>query len=494
MLPKILLIVLAAVIIVYACLLILSKQQNQTKRTKEETVRPPVAGKMGFYPYSKSLLSQEVYNLLASAPPLTLNGELVALIVPHAGYQYSGFTAAHAYRLLARRSYETVVIIGPAHQRVVNGAAIDIADAYETPLGKVMVDKEIADKLVKFSQLIYYEAEAHAQEHSIEVQIPFLQAVLENFKIVPVVMGNFSWEYAETLSSALAQIAEEKNILIIASSDLSHYHPYNQAVKMDREGLNKVLKMDTSALYNLLKNGKCEMCGALPIITLLETVKKLGASRVKLLDYRNSGDVTGDKSRVVGYSAVAFLKKLSLESEKLFNEKEQKILLKIARQTLESYLKERKIPEFKVTEENLKQEFGVFVTLKKNGNLRGCIGHIEGDEPLYRLVSKMAIASATQDPRFPPVALDELPQIKIEISVLSPIKKVKDIEEIVVGRDGLIIRKGFSSGLLLPQVPVEWGWNRNEFLRQVSLKAGLEPDAWKSAELYRFTAQVFAEE
>ncbi len=492
--PKIFLIVLATVVIAYACWLIINRQQSLIKNNEKEKIRPPIAGRMGFYPYSKKALSQEVFNLLSSASSEVLNGELLALIVPHAGYQYSGFTAAQAYRLITERSYETVVIVGPAHQAIVSGAAIDSTDVYETPLGKVKLDKEAADKLLKFSQSIYYDARVHAKEHSIEVQIPFLQTVLKDFKIVPILMGEFSWEYVESLSSALAKLAEEKNILIIVSSDLSHYHSYEQAVKMDRSVLDEVQKMDTQALYRKLKNGECEMCGALPVLTVIETVKKLGANKAKLIDYRNSGDVTGEKSRVVGYSALAFLKNLTLKSEKLLNEKEQKILLRIARQTLESYLKERKIPEFEVAEGKLKQEFGVFVTLKKNGNLRGCIGHIEGDRPLYQLVSQMAIASATQDPRFSPVRLDELAQIRIEISVLSPIKKVKNIQEIVVGRDGLIIKKGFSSGLLLPQVPVEWGWNRNEFLRQVSLKAGLEPDGWKNAELYRFTAQVFGEE
>lgn len=494
MTPKIILVVLVAAIVAYACWLTIIKQRTPNKKTEQETIRPPVAGKMGFYPYSKEALSQEVYNLLSSAPSPGLNGELVALIVPHAGYQYSGLTAAHAYKLLAQRSYETVVIIGPAHQAIVNGAAIDPADAYETPLGKVSVDKEVAEELVKSNPSIYYDAQVHAQEHSIEVQIPFLQAVLKDFKIVPIVMGEFSWNYIKALSSALAKIAQEKSILIIASSDLSHYHSYEEAVKMDKEGLKEVVKMDSQTLYTKIQSGKCEMCGALPILTVIETAKKLGAQKAKLLNYRNSGEATGDKSRVVGYSAVAFLKPLTLKSESLLNDKEQKELLKIARQTLEDYLKNNKTPEIEVTSPNLTRHQGAFVTLKKNGELRGCIGHIESDKPLYKVVSEMAIAAATQDPRFPPVTYDELSEIKIEISVLSPIRKVNDIREIVVGRDGLIIRKGFASGLLLPQVPVEWGWNRNEFLRQVSLKAGLEPDAWKTAELYRFTAQVFGEE
>jgi AmmeMemoRadiSam system protein A len=196
---------------------------------------------------------------------------------------------------------------------------------------------------------------------------------------------------------------------------------------------------------------------------------------------------------VVGYSAVAFFKPQSLKSEKWLSEEEEKELLKIARETLESYLSEGKIPHFEVKSESLKEEMGAFVTLKKKGRLRGCIGHVEANKPLYEVVSEMAITAATQDPRFSPVTLDELSEIDIEISVLSPLKKVNNIEEIKVGRDGLVIKKGFASGLLLPQVPVEWGWSREEFLRQVSLKAGLPPDAWKEADLYRFTAQVFGE-
>lgn len=460
----------------------------------EERVRPPVAARFGFYSTQRENLLRELYNLISTATPPSVQGELIALIVPHAGYQYSGFTAAHAYSLLSGRNYKTVVIVGPSHRAYVKGAAIDGVSAYETPLGIVPVDKEAAQELIDYGSFIYFDSTAHAQEHSIEVQVPFLQAVLKDFKIVPIVMGELSWTYIQDLSGALAKLTKEKkDVLIIASSDLSHYHSYDEAVEMDRKGLNEVLKMDTKTLYEKLRDGECEMCGAGPVLTIIEVARKLGADKAKLLDYRNSGDVTGDKSGVVGYSAVVFFKSQSLKSEDWLGKEEQEVLLQIARKTLQSYLSEGKVSEFEVESKSLKEKRGAFVTLKKKGRLRGCIGHIEADKPLYEVVSEMAIAAATQDPRFSPVTLDELSEIDIEISVLSPFKEVNDIDEIEIGRDGLLIRKGFASGLLLPQVPVEWGWDRDEFLRQVSLKAGLPPDAWKSADLYRFTAQVFGE-
>jgi|Deesub1362A_J573_1020465.scaffolds.fasta_scaffold06210_1 hypothetical protein len=494
MAKKFILIFLVALLVAVGCWLVVKGGRNEKMLMGEERVRPPVAARFGFYSTQKESLLRELYNLISSATPPSIQGELVALIVPHAGYQYSGFTAAHAYSLLAGRSYKTVVIVGPSHRAYVKGAAIDGVDAYETPLGKVPVDKEAARELIDYGSFIYFDSTAHAQEHSIEVQVPFLQVVLKDFKIVPIAMGEASWTYVQDLSGALVKLARErKDILIIASSDLSHYHPYNEAVEMDKKGLDEVLNMDTKTLYEKLRDGECEMCGAAPVLTIIEVVKKLGVEEAKLLDYRNSGDVTGDKSGVVGYSAVAFFKPQSLKSEKWLSEEEEKELLTIARETLESYLSEGKVPHFEVKSESLKEEMGAFVTLKKKGRLRGCIGHVEANKPLYEVVSEMAIAAATQDPRFSPVTLDELSEIDIEISVLSPLKKVNDIEEIKVGRDGLVIKKGFASGLLLPQVPVEWGWDREEFLRQVSLKAGLPPDAWKEADLYRFTAQVFGE-
>lgn len=484
---------LTLVVVTVVCVYLVRPDLFKREKKLEEKVRPPVAARIGFYPLGADSLLRQVNACLGQATPPSFKGTVVALTVPHAGYQYSGQVASNAYALLAGRSFETVFIIGPAHRAYVRGAAVDRVDTYQTPLGKVSVNKELAEELIKAGSFIYYDSTAHAQEHSIEVQLPFLQAVLQGFKIVPVVMGECSWDYVQDLAGALAKVATGRNVLIIASSDLSHYHPYNEAVKLDKAGLAAIEKLDSRKLFELLENGYTEMCGAAPVLAVIEASKRLGADGAKVLAYANSGDVTGDKSGVVGYSAVVCFKKSELQLEKWLNQAEEEELLTIARQTLKSYFETGKVPDFEVKSSQLKEQYGAFVTLKKDGRLRGCIGHLEADKPIYQVVSEMAISAAFQDPRFPPLEEGELDDVEIEISVLSPFERVRNIEEIMVGRDGLLIKKGFSSGLLLPQVPVEWGWDRDEFLRQVCRKAGLPPDAWRDAELYRFSAQVFGE-
>ncbi len=461
-------------------------------------IREPFAAKIGFYPSDAESLKRTINSLLESAPLEKIPGEIVALIVPHAGYQYSGGVAAYAYRQIYDKNFDCVIIIGPSHRAYIDGISIGEEDYYNTPLGLVPLNGDIALELNKAGKKIFFDSTAHAQEHSVEVQVPFLQATLKDFKIVPIVMGNPTWSNVEELAKALVEVVKEKSILIIASSDFSHYYPYDQAVKMDKIALENIEKMDAKALYQALEEGRCELCGAGPVLAVLEAAKKLGADKIKVLKYANSGDITGDKSGVVGYASIAIYKgtQTKLKSEKWLGEKEQKELLKIARETLKSYLQGKGKPQFEAKYRQLKEKYGAFVTLEKNEQLRGCIGHIVADKPLLEIIPEMAIASATQDPRFPPVSYDELKDIKIEISVLSKPVRVKDPNEIIVGRDGLIIRKGFYSGLLLPQVPVEWGWSKEEFLTQVCLKAGLPGDAWKEkdAELQRFSAQVFKEE
>ena len=218
----------------------------------------------------------------------------------------------------------------------------------------------------------------------------------------------------------------------------------------------------------------------------------LGANRIKVLKYANSGDVTGDKSRVVGYMAAVIYKERNEKME--LDEKQKERLLKIARSSIEGYLKKGKIVKFEESDPLLIKKQGAFVTLTKEGKLRGCIGSMVGVMPLYETIAKMAIEAAVRDPRFPSLQMDELSKIHIEISVLSELKLIDDVNEIKVGRDGILIRKGFSSGVLLPQVAAEYGWDRTTFLEQTSRKAGLPPDAYKEgAQIYIFTAQIFGE-
>ncbi len=465
--------------------------------------RPPVAARIGFYPLERNYLLYQLNQLFSSAFKMEVEGEIRILVVPHAGYPYSGKVAATAFRLIQGKEIPLVILVGPAHRAFVKGAAVDHVDYYLTPLGRVKVNKEVAQELVDSGSFIYFDSTAHAQEHSIEVQLPFLQLTLGNFEILPVLIGDYSPTYVSDLAGVMVKVMSKYKSILIASSDFSHYYPYEVAKKMDLKALELIKNFDQPTLYKKLSAGEVELCGAGAVLVAMDIAKELGVKRVTLLKYLNSGDVTGDRSSVVGYAAICFSsqnldsdRSSKLKSEKWLSKEAERELLSIARQTLKAYFETGETPKFNVKNKVLKKNFGAFVTLRKGLKLRGCIGQIEAVEPLHKVVSKMALASALNDPRFPPLTSDELEEVKIEISVLSPFKRVSSIEEIEVGRDGLFVCRGPWSGLLLPQVASEYGWNREEFLQQTCLKAGLEANAWKrkDCEIYRFSAQIFSEE
>ncbi|MFA4967411.1 MAG: AmmeMemoRadiSam system protein B [Candidatus Margulisiibacteriota bacterium] len=450
-----------------------------------ETRNPAVAG--SFYPADKTELSSQINAFLQNVPPSKTKGDIVALIAPHAGYPFSGQVAAYAYKELEARSFDRVIIIGASHHMSYDGMALPDYDSFLTPLGKVPVDKNFINQLKKFSPKFIADNKPHIEEHSIEVHLPFLQTILKDFKIVPILFGNISVANCQALAYALSLLVDDRT-LIVLSSDWSHYYPYDTANKLDNRGTDLVVKGDLIGFIKGLEQGECEACGAPAIITAMMAAPALGVNKIELLKYANSGDVTGDKSKVVGYAAIVFSR---LESVLSDADKDQ--LLKIARKTIEALLSGNKTPVFKIEQEALLEKRGAFVTLTEEGRLRGCIGYIQPIQPLAQAVQEMAAAAATKDSRFEPVAKSELKNIKMEISVLSRLKKIKDIQEIEIGRDGLYIIRGDRSGLLLPQVAAEWGWDRDQFLKQVCIKAGLPEDAWKTSDLYRFSAQVFHE-
>jgi hypothetical protein len=293
------------------------------------------------------------------------------------------------------------------------------------------------------------------------------------------------------MASAIIRSIGKKRVLLIASTDLSHYHTYEVSSTMDAVAIDAISKGDVNALAEKLSTGECEMCGYGPVITAMLAADQLGANSYEILKYGDSGDVTGDKSAVVGYlSAAIYRRPLVLD------DLEKARLLEIARKTLESYLIYKQKPDFIIYEKNLQQKSGVFVTLTKDGQLRGCIGYLKAVKPLYLAVSDMAAAAATEDTRFTAVTTEELPAIKIEISVLSPMTKIGSTNEVIVGRHGLLIVNGMQSGVLLPQVATENKWNREQFLENVCYKAGLPVSALNDPNtvLYVFTADVFHEE
>jgi len=471
---------------------------------------PAVAGQ--FYPSNPETLKEMIQDFLEKAD-VKPQKDIIGIVCPHAGYPYSGPTAAYSYKAISGGDYNTIILIGPSHHAFFDGISIYDKGGWKTPLGIVSVDESMAQEIESFNPNIKYFPEGHYMEHSLEVQIPFLQVIFPDFKIVPIVMGNQTLEMVNILTDALSKtLKEKKKYLIVASSDLYHGYSYSQAYSSDKKVLKYIEDYDGDGLMNFIQKFEIEhreegiaaACGYGPIAVMLKTTKILGGKVPKLLHHTTSQDVVGGSpgGYVVGYSAFTVRKGVEKKTEEKsdenipeLNEKEKKTLLKIARETIENYIKGEPVPEFSVKSEKLKAKWGVFVTLTEKGNLRGCIGLIRGIEPLYSGVKEMAISAAAKDPRFRPVQPEELKDIKIEISVLTPMVKVKDPSEIVVGRDGLYIQMGFYSGLLLPQVATEYGWDRFQFLEEVCHKAGLQGNCWKEegTQLYRFSALIFSE-
>jgi AmmeMemoRadiSam system protein B/AmmeMemoRadiSam system protein A len=460
---------------------------------------PAVAG--DFYPEDPEELKTMVDAFLQ--PVDSLDGEPIGLIVPHAGYVYSGWVAAYGFKQLAGANYDTIVIIGPNHQDpTFDGISVYAQGAFETPLGQVPIDEEVAQALIDYDKHIVFDADVHAQEHSIEVELPFLQRVLGQVKIVPIIIGQPTEENVEILSRALTEVLVGKKALLIASSDMSHYPSYDDAVRVDSATLAALETGDPQALLANIQHNMTAgvsnlvtcLCGQGPVLVVMKVAAQLGANQVTVLKYANSADspyASADRSQVVGYGSVMLWR---YEPPDLSADEKSK-LLAIARESIAQYLKDGTLPQPEVTEPNLTRKSGAFVTLESGGELRGCIGHLLAQEPLYVTVRQAAVSAATQDPRFPALTEEELGDVTVEISVLSPLRRITDVQEIEVGTHGLFIVAEGGSGLLLPQVATEEGWSRDEFLDAVCLKAGLPQDTWRTgnAALYTFTAIVFSE-
>ncbi len=474
---------------------------------------PNVSGQ--FYPGDKKVLSAQIDECLNQAHPEEIKGDILCLISPHAGYDFSGPTAAFGYKSIQGKAYgcgyrkphhrplayKTVVVIGPSHYYGFNGIAVYPGGKFRTPLGDLEIDSEFAQRLLEPKQNISAYTQAFNKEHSVEVQLPFLQKTLKDFKIVPIVIGQCQYQTLERLAEKLIQaIGSRKDILIVASTDLTHSYDFEETRRVDKLTLKHLQGLDPEDIYQRLTQEEIQACGGLPVVVALITARKSGYNKIKLLSHTDSAQVTGNKTKgnwTVGYaSAIIYRENHSEEENELLNPRQKKRLLEIARETIEKYLKSGKSTDFNENDPRLTAISGAFVTLHKQGELRGCIGNIIGQKPLYQTVRDMAIESATADPRFQPVTKEEFKDIEIEISVLSPLKKISDISEFELGRHGVIVKKGWLQGVFLPQVATETGWSKEKFLSNLcEHKAGLPPDAWKDpqTELYIFSATVFSE-
>lgn len=475
-------------------------------KAKPVVREPAVAG--SFYPSNPTELKSQLALFFDAAKNKTTCENAAAIIVPHAGYVFSGEVAATAYAKLNReKQYSRIFIIGTSHHIAMNGASVYNGSGFKTPLGIADVDLEVAGKLLENGKLFKVNPAAHDREHSIEVQIPFLQYWLKKpFKIVPVIISTQNAQTCQKIAQALKPWFNDENLFVI-SSDFSHYPVYTDAVKTDKI-TGDAIASNSPEMFAAAINGNAEKnipglatscCGWSSVLTLLCITSEIPGIEIQHVKYMNSGDnkTYGDKQKVVGYHSFVITRN-SQTAPKSFSltPKDEKALLNFARETIKCRLNKKELPQFKTDSlsEAVNSSCGAFVTLTKNDNLRGCIGRFLSEEPLHKVVQDMALAAAFDDTRFSPVRVNELSEIEIEISVLTPLKKISSPDDFELGKQGIYMIKGRNSGTFLPQVAAETNWNKEEFLGHCARdKAGIGWDGWKDADLYTYEALVFSE-
>jgi len=482
--------------------------------SKEPVVRPATQANR-FYTGDARELSEEVDSLLALHRGETICDNVAALIVPHAGYYFSGNVAAAAYMAVPKdKQYKRIFLLGPSHHEWLDGASVNTeADYYATPLGQVKVDHETAVALTAADSVFRYEPRAHDREHCLEVQLPFLQRRFGDGKstqtsedsvppIVPIIISTNDFQKLKRIAEALKPYLTEENLFIV-SSDFSHYPKYEDACKVDALTGKAVESGDVEQFIAALEENArrgvpglaTSACGELAIATLLMMIDS--TYEVKHLMYLNSGDAEeSDHSRVVGYHAFAIVRngRARTDTDFSLSEDEKRMLKEIALTSIKDSLDGKPISHHSPLTSHLSEKCGAFVSLHKHGRLRGCIGHFGEDVPLHEIVAEMARAAAFEDPRFMPVTADELADIDIEISVLTPMRRIQSLDEFELHQHGIYIRKGYRSGTYLPQVADEVNWTKEEFVSHCAQdKAGIGWDGWKDAEteLYVYEAIVF---
>ncbi len=458
-----------------------------------------------WYPGQATALTKEVDKLLADATPRSLAGQPLAVISPHAGYRYSAPVAAAAYATLRGHTYDRVVVLAFSHRAAGQYHGVDVPrelTAYDTPLGAVPLDRAACDLLLQ-NPLFTSKPPRDRREHSLELQLPFLQRVLKEFRLVPLLVGQLTDDECARAAQALLPLVDE-NTLLVASTDFTHYGPNFGYVPLTddvpkgirdlaEKAAGPILRCDYDGFVEHLAKTQDTICGRGPVRLLLRILAMRGGARGVRTAYDTSGQMTGDWTNSVTYQSFVFTRRPGSLSQS-----EQAELLRLARWTAGAFLKNEALPEPSAGQlsDKLRADGACFVTLENRDQLRGCIGNMVANGPLYQAVIANAV-SACKDYRFVnnPVTAGELDQLHLEISYLTPMKRVTDIDQIVVGQHGLLIALGGQRGVLLPQVAYERGWTRKEFLMQVCRKAGLPLGAWQrpEAEIYSFEAEVFGE-
>ncbi len=456
---------------------------NSTNRRKLSIRPPAVAG--SFYPQNTSQLNELLEGFLTNTnvdiePPK-------AIIAPHAGYIYSGQVAANIYKNIAKSKDQItrVVLLGPAHRVYVEGIALPSNTHFATPLGNVPIDTGVVEELKHHSYVQFSDA-AHEQEHSLEVHVPFLQKVLNDFTLIPLLVGNADPDQVATI---LNELWGGNETLIVISSDLSHFLNYETACETDSNTTRLIENFDYESI------GSSQACGCMPMRGLLKYAHEKNMS-IQTLDLRNSGDTAGTKERVVGYGAYA------LFDGQILNDNDKATVFEVINKSIQQGLDNglnsgnAYTPETANQSAQLQKKYAVFITLKLNGQLRGCIGTTEATMPLINAVAHYAYAAAFSDPRFKPLSVDEYKNVEISLSILTPatpfpFKDEQDlVEQLRQNIDGLIIAKNNARATFLPAV-----WesinNKQQFLNELKRKAGIKPSD-SPDKAWRYTAEYYS--
>lgn len=488
-----------------------------TKPKKEEppesaksVLRSALAGR--WYPADAGKLNKQIEGFFEEAEVEPIHN-VIAFILPHAGYQFSGQTAASALKITSRK-YKRIVVIGPSHRVPMEQIlTVPRVTHYETPLGEVPLDVDFINKLLKYS-MFQNVPQVHKYEHSVQIEVPLLQYMQRDFKLVPIVAGDCSFETISKTATVLKSLVD-KETLVVASSDFTHfghnygYMPFTENIpkqirKLDMGAYEYIKALDCKGFLEYRRKTGATICGYVPIATLLSMLDE--PAEAKLIKYTTSGELMGDYTNSVSYLSIAFSGAWGNHPEiepqtnnPELSKEDKKQLLTLARKTIIYALQNRRVPQ--ITElgvaisDEIKAPRAAFVTLKKGSHLRGCIGDIFPRQPLYRSVIINAINASVNDRRFLPVSGNELNDITVEISALTVPKPIASPDEIRIGIDGVVLNKNGRSAVFLPQVAPEQGWDVNQMLTQLSRKAGLAADAWKEgANFLVFQADVFGEE
>ncbi len=484
--------------------------RESAEPAKKTVLRASLAG--SWYSADPNALAAQFDELLRKADAKAVDN-VIALILPHAGYQWSGQTAAFGIKA-SDRTYKRIVVIGPSHRTAMEEMlSVPRATHYETPLGQIPLDTEFIGKLLKFP-VFQNLPHAFEYENSVEMELPLLQYRWKDSKLVPIVAGQCSLQTISKAGQILRGLVDT-DTLVVASSDFVHYGrqhryvPFTENIpqrlkELDMGAYEYIAKLDSEGFLEYRRKTGATICGYIPIAVLLSMLDK--DTKASLANYATSGDLTGDFSNSVSYLSVAFSGTWTNHPEVTpdatnpeLSPEDKKQLLTLARETIVYALKNRRVPEpseLGVTiSDAMKRPRAAFVTLRKNSQLRGCIGDIYPQRPLYRSVLFNAVHASINDRRFTPVTEKELKDISIEISTLTVPQPIDSSDQIRIGIDGVVLNKDGRSALYLPQVATEQGWNLDQTLTNLSQKAGLPADAWKEgASFLVFQAVVFGEE